>query len=176
MEAAIQEPVRVNIGCGSRILDGWVNVDLIARDSTKEEMKGKEPDVLSDVREMPFHNEYADEAMAIHVLEHFHIWEAEDLLKEWIRILKPGGQLIIEVPDLEKVVHYMAAGVEHPSLTMFPLYGDPTYKDDLMCHKWGYTYQSLTQLMESVGLRDIERQSAQFHFKDKRDMRVVGYK
>ena len=139
-------------------------------------MKGKEPDVLSDVRNMPFPNEYADEAMAIHVLEHFPWWEVKDLMKEWVRILKPGGKLIIEVPDLEKVVHYMAAGIENPSLTMFPLYGDPKYKDELMCHRWGYTHNSLAELMKIVGLNNIERESAQFHFKDERDLRVVGYK
>jgi len=174
VEAAIPEPVRVNIGCGSRILEGWVNVDLIQRDS----IHGDEriPDVISDIRDMPFPEEYADEAMAVHVLEHFYIWEAKDLMMEWIRILKPGGKLVIEVPDLDKVANYIAIGIEDPSLTIFPLYGDPTYKDELMCHKWGYNYSSLSRLMEVVGLKDIERESAKFHFKDKRDLRVVGYK
>ena len=114
--------------------------------------------------------------MAIHVVEHFFVWEVPDLLTEWIRVLKPGGKLIIEVPDLVKVISYMASGINEPALTMWPLYGDPSHEDPLMCHKWGYTEGSLARMMDHVGLKDLEREPAQFHLKDQRDMRIVGYK
>lgn len=168
------EPVKLNIGCGSRVLDGWINIDLVSRETTKKVKK--EPDVISDIRKIPLEDDYADEAMAIHVLEHFHPWEVTPLMKEWIRLLKPGGKLVIEVPDIEKVAAYIVSGIRKPSYTTWPLYGDPSYMDPLMCHKWGYTVDSLKELMKSVGLVNVAREAAQYHFKEERDMRMVGYK
>ena len=172
----MEESIRLNLGCGSRFLDGWVNIDIVERETAKAEEKGKVPDVVSDIRKLPFDDDYADEAMAIHVVEHFHVWEVPGLLKEWIRVLKPEGKLVIEVPDLDKVIAYMAAGMKHPSYTMWPLYGDPSYGDPLMSHKWAYTQSTLAKMMVHVGLKGIERHPAKYHLKEERDMRLIGYK
>jgi SAM-dependent methyltransferase len=45
---------------------------------------------------LPFQSNYADEIVCIHVLE--HIQDYEPLMKEFHRILKPGGKLRIWVP------------------------------------------------------------------------------
>lgn len=147
------------------MLEGWINVDAVDR--------GQE--ITSDIRKLPFPDEYADEVMAIHVIEHFYVWEVFDVLKEWIRVLKPGGELIIECPNLMKAVEYMNNGITNPQLTWWPLYGDPAHKDPLMCHKWGYTPASLAAVMKKMGL-DPERKMAQYHLKERRDMRFVGKK
>jgi ubiquinone/menaquinone biosynthesis C-methylase UbiE len=159
--------VQVNLGCGRRVLPDWINVDKKAR--------GVEPDVDADVRELPFENEYADEVMAIHLIEHFYLWEAPGVLMEWKRILKDGGKLILECPDILKAAKFLLEGSKD-NYSMWPLYGDPSHMDPLMCHKWGYTPDSLKRLMEFVGFRDISQEPAQFHMKDKRDLRMVGYK
>ena len=168
MEAAIQEPIRLNIGCGRRVLDGWVNVDKAVR--------GSEPDIDADVRDLPFPDNYADEVMAIHLIEHFYVWEAPDVVSEWHRVLRPGGKIVLECPDLVKTVKHMYEGRGEPHLTMWPLYGDPSHMDPLMCHKWGYTPDSLAKLLDYVGFKGIAEEPAQFHMKDVRDMRIVGYK
>ena len=168
MEAAIQQGIRLNIGCGRRVLDGWINVDKKTRESA--------PDVDSDVRDLPFPDNYADEVMAIHLVEHFYAWEAPDVINEWRRVLKPGGKLIIECPDLEKTIKHMYEGRSEPNLTMWPLYGDPTHQDPLMCHKWGYNTYSLEKLLSYCGFDKIESEPAQFHMKDIRDMRMVATK
>lgn len=175
MEKSVQ-PVRLNIGCGSRYLDGWTNIDIVKREAKREKYKGKQPDIIGDIRDIPLEDNSVDEAMAIHVIEHFYVWEVPNLLREWVRILKPGGKLIIEVPDLEKVVSYMAHGVKDKTLTFWPLYGNPESKDPLMLHKWGYTMKSLGHILELVGLENIEREAAQFHYKEVRDMRMTATK
>lgn len=38
---------------------------------------------------------------ASHILEHNQIHTVEDTLKEWYRVLKPDGILMISVPDLK---------------------------------------------------------------------------
>jgi len=113
---------------------------------------------------------------AIHVLEHFYEWEAESVLKEWRRILKPGGKLILELPCLDKVMRYMAHSIKmnEPMLafmTLHALYGDPKYHDVSMCHKWAYFEKSLGVLLEKVGMREIHFMEPRYHF-PMRDQRV----
>ncbi|ALO16934.1 Methyltransferase domain protein [Salinivirga cyanobacteriivorans] len=53
-------------------------------------------DVKMDIREMPFKNNEFDAAMCNHVFE--HVWEDVQSMKEFYRVLKPGGWAIFQVP------------------------------------------------------------------------------
>jgi predicted SAM-dependent methyltransferase len=167
-------PIRLNLGCGGKILPNWVNVDL------EGNWSGQKPDIVSDLRGLPFDDGVADEAQAIHVIEHFYRWEAEDLLREWMRVLKPGGLLILEAPCREKVFSYITAclraGQEmNPRLSMWALYGDPNYRSEAMCHRWLWSAPELMALMRSIGLEDVKSEAPQTHIPT-RDMRIVGRK
>ena len=133
------------------------------------------PDVVSDVRKLPFPDNYADEARAIHVIEHFYAWESLAAVKEWVRVLKPGGQLAIECPSLEKILKLADIPQVEPRYVYWALYGDPRHKRPEMCHKWAYTTLSLVRLMTQAGLADLRPERPHFHFPI-RDMRVVGIK
>ena len=60
--------------------------------------------------------------------------------------------------------------------TMWVFYGDPAWKDPLMCHRWAYTPRSLGQVMQEAGFVNIRQEPAQFKLREPRDMRVVGRK
>jgi hypothetical protein len=45
-----------------------------------------------------------------------------------------------------------------------------------MVHRWGYTPQSLAQVMSEAGLTLIRQEPAQFKLREPRDMRLVGAK
>ena len=83
------EPVRLNIGCGPDQPEGWVNLD-----SNPDE----EPDIVADVRHLPFDDDSVDEIYASHILEHIDC--REPVLEEWCRVLRPGGLITIAVPDI----------------------------------------------------------------------------
>jgi SAM-dependent methyltransferase len=145
---------------------------------------GKKPDVIADVRDLRvFETCYADEVMAVHVVEHFWRWEVEDVVREWIRVLKPGGLLVLECPNLLSACEALLAD---PTLaarsdqagqrSMWVFYGDPQWKDPLMIHRWGYTPQSLKDLLCQLGLVDVRQEPAQFKLREPRDMRIVGVK
>lgn len=51
-----------------------------------------------------------DVIRASHVLEHFAHGQIGDVLKEWVRVLKPGGELKIAVPNFEWVAENYIAG------------------------------------------------------------------
>jgi glycosyltransferase involved in cell wall biosynthesis len=171
-------PRRLNLGCGDKILPGYINVDVA------ESRAGKKPDVICDLRQLTsFENESADEILSVHVIEHFWRWEALDILKEWVRVLRPGGTMILECPNLlsacEALLANPDAGAspgEGGQRTMWVFYGDPAWHDPLMVHRWGYTPRSLAQLMEEAGLANVRQEPAQFKLREPRDMRVVGEK
>ena len=54
--------------------------------------------MAADLLALPFPDGYADEARAIHVIEHFQVWDAPTAMAEWVRVLKPGGVLAATVP------------------------------------------------------------------------------
>jgi|GEM_PF-246551 len=172
------DAIRLNLGCGDKILPGYVNVDVV------ESRAGKKPDVLCDLRKLePFADDTVDEILAVHVVEHFWRWEVLDVLREWARVLKPGGKMILECPNLISACESFlkepkAAAGSGPEgqRSMWVFYGDPRWQDPYMVHRWGYTPQSLAKLMEEAGLVDARREPAQFKLREPRDMRVVAEK
>jgi SAM-dependent methyltransferase len=170
--------IKLNLGCGDKILRGYTNVDVA------NERAGKQPDIICDVRNLDkFTDNYADEILAVHVIEHFWRWEVELILKEWVRVLKPGGKLILECPNLISACEEFLKNPEVAALpgpegqrTMWVFYGDPRWADPLMVHRWGYTPRSLAQIMHFSGLTGLRQEPAEFKLKEPRDMRITGIK
>ena len=170
--------IKLNLGCGDKILPGYINVDVAA------ERAGNKPDIICDIRNLHvIENNYADEILAVHVVEHFWRWEALNILKEWVRVLKPGGLMILECPNLKSACEEF---LKNPELnagpgpegqrSMWVFYGDPRWQDPLMVHRWGYTPQSLANLMFEAGLINLRQEPAQYKLREPRDMRIVGEK
>jgi len=173
-----KNPVRLNLGCGDKILAGFVNVDVAPTRG------GRSPDVLCDVRTLEtFDNDYADEIMAIHLIEHIDRWEVVSVLKRWKEVLKPGGKLILETPNLLSACKALLADPitaarpgKSGQMSMWPLYGDPSWKDPLMMHRWLYTPQSLAEALHEAGFKSIKQTPAQFKMREPRDMRLIAIK
>lgn len=162
-----ESPVRLNVGCGDKKIPGYIGIDVVDR--------GQE--IVADIRHIPLPDNYADELLSVHVVEHLFFWEAKDVIEEWRRILKIGGKMVIECPNLLRVMrHLFETGEFTDTMFWFPLYGNQHLKDPLMCHKWGYIPESLIDLMKLAGLNNVHQEPAQFKQKEKRDMRIVGFK
>jgi len=169
---------KLNLGCGDKILPGYVNVDVV------ESRRGFKPDVLCDLHQLtPFENDSVDEILSVHVVEHFWRWEVVGILREWVRVVKPGGTMILECPNLLAACHEL---LQNPDVatgpgqegqrTMWVFYGDPAWQDPLMNHRWGYSPRSLAQVMHEAGLVNLRQEPAQFKLREPRDMRIVGEK
>ena len=57
--------IKLNLGCGKKVLDGYINIDIVSSPKA-----AREPEILCDLRKLTLEDDYADEAIAIHVIEH----------------------------------------------------------------------------------------------------------
>ena len=86
--AEANKVLRLNLGCGLNKMVGFVNVDKYGKPDQFWDL---------DITPYPWADDSIDEIVLNHVLEHIGPWW--DAFCECARILKPGGQLSINVPD-----------------------------------------------------------------------------
>lgn len=166
--------MKINFGSGAHPIPGHTNIDAVTSRG------GRAPQIVYamefDGRKLrypiPLASGSADELVAFHVIEHFYAWEADAVVVEWARLLRSGGRLILELPNLALAAQNLLTG-KGDALTMFPLYGDPSHIDPFMCHKWGYTPSTIEALLTRCGLRRVVFCEPKTHGQRvNRDMRV----
>jgi SAM-dependent methyltransferase len=140
----------LNVGSGQRRFHDptgeieWCNVDKVSR-------QGHEPDWIEDGAHLPCGDETVDYFALVQVLEHFGCGEGADLIKEAHRVLKPGGSLIISVPDLRAICTEWLHGERlDTQLFMTCLYGAYMGSEEDR-HKWGFDNESLGSFLTKTG-------------------------
>ena len=108
------------------------------------------------MQELAFPDNLADVVETYHTIEHLFKWEAEKAFQELYRVLKFGGQIIIECPDLRKCCKYFLQNPFDEQFSLWGFYGDPGYKNAAMTHKWGYTFETMKKELEKVGFKRID--------------------
>ena len=98
--------MKLNIGCGGRPLDGYVNIDQDSIEALKKRYPNNNfSDDLEiknyDIFNLPFEDETVSEIRADGLLEHLSFKQEPKFLFEVFRVLKPGGIFEFAVPDFE---------------------------------------------------------------------------
>lgn len=109
---------KLNLGCGRRILDGYINLDKVPLGGV---------DTVCDVEKspLPFEDNYFDEILCETVLEHIDYVHA---LKEIHRVMKVGGRMIITIPHFTATCNFLDPTHKHSfSVRTFDCFikGDP---------------------------------------------------
>lgn len=172
--------MKINWWCGRRVLDGWTNVDAAVNPKAP-----RPPEIVHTLQfdqagrvlnPLPLADGVVDQLQALHAVEHVYAWEAPALVAEWRRLLRPGGHLVLELPNLEHAARNMLQGLGD-QMCMWPLYGDPSHRDPFMCHRWGYTPATIRALLEGGGFINVQVLPPQTHGpRPNRDMRVEARK
>jgi len=170
-------PVRLHLGCGPEHRAGWVNVD--ANPDTR-------PQVVARAEHLPmFDDASVDEIEACHLFEHFCHHEALAALREWSRVLKPGGTLSLELPNLERCIRTIGQVTDKKGvdLGLCGIFGyPPAIETDgvFQVHKWGWTPQTLSNALKQAGFTDVREEPVTQTWRPAtriaRDMRVVASK
>jgi predicted SAM-dependent methyltransferase len=171
------EAVRLHLGCGPFLFDGYLNID---GDYIQN------PAVINydiSLTPYPLPDNSVDEILSVHVIEHIERWLIEDMLKEWLRILKPGGIVAVEWPDLLKACKMIVNepdGLrgENKKLakhTLHAIYGNPRFSHRAMMHAYGYSVDSLSDILLKVGFSKTTSEENLYR-KTAVDSRVIGTK
>lgn len=137
--ADVDETIRLNLGAGVTQLRGYTAVD---RNNGSEvyPLAGYAESSVAEIR-------------ASHVLEHFSHKQVGDVLADWVRALKPGGQLKIAVPNFDWIAKSYLSG--EPVNVQGYVMGGHVNGDDH--HGCIFDAGSLSEVMRSAGLRNIRR-------------------
>lgn len=169
--AAIQgREWRLNMGCGKKKKVGYLNVDVDV---------AVEPDMVVLLGpSLPFASGTFSLIEAYHVVEHVYPWVSSDIFKEFWRILKPGGKLAIECPNIEAACAWLSQNSDYgpaSQMGMWAIYGDPNPQNRLHMHKWGYTPVTLSACLKQAGFVGIKREVPETHV-PARDFRMAALK
>jgi len=151
------EKIKLNIGAGNLHIPGYLSLDLY----------NETADIKSDIDKIPLEDNSVAEIISYHVLEHVIPFKAEDAIKEWYRILMPGGKLILELPNIiplcedlpnvdfgEKfrLLNYMYGYGEHPGHS----------------HLYGWFPESISGLLQKCDFVDIVFKEPENHLEAKK--------
>ena len=149
----------LNLGCGARILEGFTNIDKYYI----------HPDVKNyDMYQLPYTDNKVSLVFSAQSLEHLPIRYAKMALRDWYRVLKPNGMLVLMVPDLNTIMTKLL---------------DEEYLDDNHYNWYMYTlfgYQINSSIRDAGLNHPVD--PGQFHtcgfsrFKLTNELTSIGYK
>lgn len=115
--------LKLNIGSHSKRIEGYTNVDVLPLENV---------DIRHDLTQLPwpFKMSTVDEILAMEFLEHIGWRQVLAVVNECYRILKPGGKIKIQVPDIEA----MCRMIDEQCFCVPKKAGDPAdFKADPRC-------------------------------------------
>lgn len=147
----------LHVGCGGDTLPEW----LEGYDEVRLDIDPRwRPDILASMTDMGDIGGF-DVVLSHHSLEHLYPHEAPTALREFHRVLKPGGYAAIFVPDLEGVGPTDEVLFESPAGPICGadlIYGLRSKLHEMphMAHHSGYVALTLRRALESAGFARVD--------------------
>lgn len=146
----------VNIGCGSRHIPDWVNLDAA---------RGDQIDIVWDLRRgMPFPADSCSAVFGEHVIEHIPKPDAERLLREIHRVLQSGGVIRLSTPDAGKFLRAYVNDPEFLADARFAAAAETSMdRVNMMMreygqHLWVYDIESIGLILQKAGFSSVQEQ------------------
>lgn len=142
--------MKLHLGCGTKKIEGWVNIDSV---------KACQPDLLHDISQpFPYDDLSVDEILAEDLLEHFDKYLRYIVFYEWVRVLKIGGTITLQVPNFKKILFkYFKFGYDNFVDFIFGenMWESKTYIGHYGNHKWGYSEKTLSEFVNLFGIEPV---------------------
>jgi predicted SAM-dependent methyltransferase len=150
------EGIKIVIGTRTYLGPDWLHVDIDPFYLHATDGKCYDVDIVSDARNIPLPDNHADIIYSSECLEHFPWGEYKGALKEWCRILKPGGMIRVEVPDFLNACKKLLAlnSLEGDRAMQQIFFAGQTNQYDF--HYVGLTSRMLIDDFENLGLEIID--------------------
>ena len=157
---------KLHIG-GECHIPGWENLNIIPDDSV---------DHVCDASDLPnFEDDTFSEIYASHVISHFGFANIERVLNEWRRILIPGGNLFISVPDIDillQLIRDTNLSYDDRLCAMKMIYGRQSNKHDY--HQIGFNLELLVNVLAVTGFDNLRRVKKFGLIDDRSNMELSG--
>lgn len=138
--------MKLHLGCGTKHIDGWINVDARPLEGV---------DCVDDIQTLSaFESGSVEVIYASHVLEHVGRLDYMKVLERWFELLQDGGVLRIAVPDIEQVVRHYNENQDLLVLRGF-LWGGQTYPQNY--HYCGWDFKTIETDLKKVGFKNVSR-------------------
>lgn len=142
--------MKLHLGCGTKKIQGWINIDSV---------KACQPDLVHDItKPLPYPDQSVDEILAEDLLEHFDKYMRFVVFYEWVRVLKVGGMITLQVPNFKKILFkYFKFGYDNFVDFIFGenLWESKFYIGHFGNHKWGYSEKTLPEFVKFFGIETI---------------------
>ena len=138
--------MKLHLGCGKRFIPGFVHIDAVDYPHV---------DHVATIDNLSFiQTDSIDLIYNCHVLEHFKRRDVDRVLREWQRVIKPGGTLRVSVPDFSKLceVYQRQNQLE---LVIGALFGRQDYLYNIHYNVFDFT--SLSHSLEQAGFVEVRR-------------------
>jgi tetratricopeptide (TPR) repeat protein len=155
----------LHVGCGPK---NPLALAPVFRNSAWQEIRldidpEVEPDLIGSITDL---SAVADNSMdalySSHNLEHIFRDEVPIALAEFFRVLKPGGLLLVTMPDLQAVAKFVAEGKLEEPIETYPsgaqitaihaIFGEG---NGFMLHRTGFTTKTLRSKLTAAGFQEI---------------------
>lgn len=157
-----KDPIKLNVGCGTDYKKGWINID----NNSDQNIDKNKLDLNWDLRNpLPFDDNSVDFIFHEHFIEHLTVEEGQKIIKDLMRVLKPGGVMRIATPDLVSIVNkYQNISIEDdPVIKKYSLEFIKTRAERInnsfrnWGHKWMYDFEELERRLKEAGCRKIKK-------------------
>ena len=158
--------IKLEIGCGLTPHEGYEHLDIKPYPHVE---------YVSDARKIALPDNSCSEIFSLNTIEHFWWFEQEALIKEWARIMEPGGKMLIYTVDFAVTIKDWANGgwkkevdslqgpgynwihnsdVDRNMWLNYKLFGTNCPGN---AHITAFTFELMKSLMEKAGLKNIKR-------------------
>jgi SAM-dependent methyltransferase len=138
--------MKLHLGCGRRHIPGYVHIDVVDYPHV---------DHVSSIDNLSFLQDGSVELIYnCHVLEHFKRREVARVLREWYRVLAPGGVLRISVPDFAALCEVYTRSRDL-GLVIGPIFGRQDYLYNI--HYNLFDFGTLKTQLEQIGFREVRQ-------------------
>jgi len=138
---------KLNMGCGGKPEPGFINVDLFP---------GIGIDEVFELDDIPYKSSTISTINSEHSLEHVGFERVRKVLQEWNRVLMPGGELLLKIPDLELCCQeYLRAPFKNKWWYKATIYGIQTSQsgepDEAQYHRSGFSKEEIQIVLSDCG-------------------------
>jgi glycosyltransferase involved in cell wall biosynthesis len=145
MPKILPSPLKLNLGCGRDIRDGFLNIDIYSDD---------ERVIGMDARQLKFNDNSVDFIKASNILELISHREIDGVLREWARVLKPEGEILIKCPNLRLQLSAFNRGDWDIDVLTYMMFGGQTNPADYICS--AFDFESLSYKIRKAGFEIID--------------------